>query len=162
MGLPYPGGPHVDRLARQGDPKAFFLAHPLRGDKNFSFSGLKTSFLYLLRDETAKDADFVEKRRADLCATLQATIIEILLSKLRKHIEETGILRVAIGGGVAANEGLRGALKALGVEMGLEVFLPARRFTTDNAAMIAIAGYFKCQVGEFASQDVTASPRLPV
>lgn len=162
IGLPYPGGPHIDRLAQQGNPKAFTLAHPMRGDKNFSFSGLKTSFLYLLRDELAIDTDFIEKRRADLCAVLQATIIDILLTKLRKNIKTTGIRRVAIGGGVAANGGLRDALLALGDEMGLEVFLPERRFTTDNAAMIAIAGHFKFKAGEFAEQSVTAAPRLQV
>lgn len=162
IGLPYPGGPHVDRLAQQGNPGAFTLAHPLRGDKNFSFSGLKTSFLYLLRDEVARDADFIEKRRADLCAVLQASIIDILLTKLRKNIKATGIRRVAIGGGVAANGGLRNAIVALGDELGLEVFLPERRFTTDNAAMIAIAGYFKFIAGEFAEQSVTAAPRLVV
>lgn len=162
MGLPYPGGPHVDKLSQQGNPKAFTLAHPLRSERDFSFSGLKTSFLYLLRDEVAKDPDFIEKRREDLCAVLQSKIIEILLYKLRKNIKATGLRRVAVGGGVAANGGLRNALVALGEELGLEVFLPERRFTTDNAAMIAIAGHFKYLAGEFASQSVTASPRLAV
>lgn len=162
IGLPYPGGPHIDKLATQGNPSAFTLAHPLRGNNDFSFSGLKTSFLYLLRDGVANDPHFIENRKADLCAALQATIVDILLTKLRKHINATAIRRVAIGGGVAANEGLRTALVALGDEMGLEVFLPQRRFTTDNAAMIAIAGHFKFLAGEFASQSVTASPRLAV
>lgn len=162
MGLPYPGGPHVDRLSRLGNENAFTLAHPLRSDRDFSFSGLKTSFLYLLRDEQAKDAGFIANRKEDLCAVLQATIIEILLHKLRKNIKATGIRRIAVGGGVAANGGLRDALVALGEEMQLEVFLPERRFTTDNAAMIAIAGYFKYLAGEYASQSVTASPRLAV
>lgn len=162
MGLPYPGGPHVDRLAQAGNPRAFELAHPLPQGTNFSFSGLKTSFLYLLRDGITANPRFIEEHQADLCASLQTTIIEILLRKLRRCIKQSGVRRVAIGGGVAANSGLRNAMVALSEELGLELFLPERRFTTDNAAMIAIAGLFKYQRGEWSRQAVGVSPRLRV
>ena len=162
IGLPYPGGPHVDRLASEGNPHAFSLAKPLPQGLDFSFSGLKTSFLYTVRDGLAQDASFVEQHRADLCASLQHTIIEILLRKLGKAVASTGIRCVTLGGGVAANSGLRNALVAWGQKRGAEVFLPERRFTTDNAAMIAIAGLFRYRAGLFASQDLTPAPRLAV
>lgn len=162
IGLPYPGGPHVDRLAQQGNPKAFELAHPLLHEPNFSFSGLKTSFLYLLRDALATNPHFIAERQADLCASLQATIIDILLAKVKRWLNATGIKHLAIGGGVAANEGLRRAVEQLGNERHIATYIPARRFTTDNAAMIGIAGLFKYRSGEFAQQDIVASPRLKV
>jgi len=162
MGLPYPGGPHIDRLAKLGNPLAFSFTRPYLQGIDFSFSGLKTSFLYLLQRELQKDPDFVEKYREDLCASLQFTILDILMRKLRKAIKQTGIRQVAIGGGVAANEGLRNAVANLGQEMHVEVFIPERRFTTDNAAMIAIAGLFKFRAGLFSDQSVKAVPRASV
>lgn len=160
IGLPYPGGPHIDRLAQQGNPQAFQLARPLPQGMDFSFSGLKTSFLYLVRDHLQEDPDFLETRLPDLCASFQFTIIDILLRKLRRAIKQTGIRTVAIGGGVAANGGLRTAMLALAEELRLKLFLPDRKYTTDNAAMIAIAGYFKYREGLFADQTISPQPRL--
>jgi len=162
MGLPYPGGPYVDRLAKQGNPDAFTLKRPYLQGLNFSFSGLKTSFLQLVQKELSVDACFIEKRKEDLCASLQSTIVEILLYKLRKAIAQTGVRQVAIGGGVAANDGLRCAVQTLGEELHLDVFIPERRFTTDNAAMIAIAALFKYRAGLFSDLTVKAIPRISV
>ncbi len=162
MGLPYPGGPYVDRLAKQGNPKAFTLKRPYLQGLDFSFSGLKTSFLQLVENGVAADIDFVENRKEDLCASLQSTIIEILLYKLRKAIAQTGVRQVAIGGGVAANDGLRDAIRSLGEELHIDVFIPERRFTTDNAAMIAIAALFKFRAGLFSDLTVKAIPRVSV
>ena len=158
MGLPYPGGPHIDRLASAGNPHAFKLAHPLQQGLDFSFSGLKTSFLYLLRDGLKKSPTFISDNLSDLCASLQATIIDILITKLKRAIELTHIQHIALGGGVAANGGLRSAME----QLGLRIYLPERRFTTDNAAMIAIAGLFKYRAGSFAGQEVAPAARLPV
>ncbi len=162
MGLPYPGGPYVDRLAKQGNPKAFTLKRPYLQGLDFSFSGLKTSFLQLVENGVAADIDFVENRKEDLCASLQSTIIEILLYKLRKAVAQTGVRQVAIGGGVAANDGLRDAIRSLGEELHIDVFIPERRFTTDNAAMIAIAALFKFRAGLFSDLTVKAIPRVSV
>ncbi|PIE84413.1 MAG: tRNA (adenosine(37)-N6)-threonylcarbamoyltransferase complex transferase subunit TsaD [Bacteroidia bacterium] len=162
IGLPYPGGPVVDKLAHEGNPGAFTLARPLPQGLDFSFSGLKTSFLYLVRDHLEQNPKFIEENLTDLCASLQFTIIDILLRKLRRAITETGVKTVTIGGGVAANSGLRAAMEQLASEMALDLFLPERRFTTDNAAMIAIAGYFKHQAGLFATQDIAPMPRMHV
>lgn len=153
MGLPYPGGPHVDKLAAAGDPTRFTFARPMVGELDFSFSGLKTSFLYTVRGEVARDKDFVAGNLEDLCASLQHTIISILLARVEKAVKKYGINRVAIGGGVSANSGLRGALAELGAERGWDVFIPERFLTTDNAAMIAITGYFKAIRGEFCPLD---------
>ena len=158
LGLPYPGGPHIDRLASAGNPHAFKLAHPLQQGLDFSFSGLKTSFLYLLRDGLKKSPTFISDNLSDLCASLQATIIDILITKLKRAIELTHIQHIALGGGVAANGGLRSAME----QLGLRIYLPERRFTTDNAAMIAIAGLFKYRAGSFAGQEVAPAARLPV
>ena len=141
MGLPYPGGPHIDRLAQEGDAKRFRFAKPHIEGLNYSFSGLKTSFLYTLRDALRTDADFIEKNRADLAASLQRTIIEILIDKLDKAVKQTGVKTVAIGGGVSANSGVRQAVADYCEANGLTAFIPKRSFTTDNAAMVAIAGY---------------------
>lgn len=162
MGLPYPGGPHVDKLAKIGDPQAFTFKRPYLQGLDFSFSGLKTSFLQLVQKESAVDSNFVEKRRADLCASLQHAIIDVLLFKLRKALSLTGVRQFAIGGGVAANEGLRRAVQDLSEELHLEVFVPERRFTTDNAAMIAIAGLFKFRAGLFSDLTVNATPSVAV
>ena len=160
MGLPYPGGPVIDRLAKEGDPKAFRFARPRVEGFDYSFSGLKTSFLYTLRDEVADDPDFIERRKADLCASLQATIIEILLKQLVRASKETGIRDIAIAGGVSANSGLREAVAAEGRKRGWHTFLPEFKFTTDNAAMIAMAGYHRYRLGEFASPDIAPVARL--
>ena len=160
MGLPYPGGPVIDRLAREGDPKAFHLAHPRVEGYDYSFSGLKTSFLYMLRDAVAQDPDFIERHKADLCASLQSTIVEILLDKLIRASKETGIRDIAIAGGVSANSGLRNGIVGTGRRRGWRTFLPEFKFTTDNAAMIAMAGYYRYQQGEFSSLDVSPVARL--
>jgi len=149
MGLPYPGGPHIDRLAAEGDPTRFHFAKPHIPGLDYSFSGLKTSFLYTLRDAVKTDPDFIEKNRADLAASLQHTIIDILLDKLDKAVKQTGVSTVAIGGGVSANSGVRSAVADYCTRHGLKAFIPERAFTTDNAAMVAIAGYFKFLKGDF-------------
>ena len=143
MGLPYPGGPHIDRLAAEGDPDRFKFAKPHIPGLDYSFSGLKTSFLYTLRDEVKSNPGFVKENMADLAASLQRTIIDILLDKLRKAVKQTGVTTVAIGGGVSANSGVREAVARYCESEGLTAFIPERAFTTDNAAMVAIAGYFK-------------------
>ena len=160
MGLPYPGGPVIDRLAKEGDPKAFRFARPHVEGYDYSFSGLKTSFLYTLRDAVAKDPEFIERHKADLCASLQATIVEILLDKLIRASKETGIRDIAIAGGVSANSGLRNGITATGARRGWRTFLPEFKFTTDNAAMIAMAGHYRYRNGEFASLDVSPVARL--
>jgi len=160
MGLPYPGGPVIDRLAKEGDPKAFRFAKPHVDDFDYSFSGLKTSFLYTLRDEAAADPDFVEKNRADLCASLQKTVVDILLDKLIKASKATGIKDIAIAGGVSANSGLRNGIVDEGRRRGWRTFLPEFKFTTDNAAMIALAGYYRYKHGDLASLDVAPAARL--
>ncbi len=160
MGLPYPGGPVIDRLAKEGNPKAFRFAKPHVADLDYSFSGLKTSFLYTLRDEVAADPDFVEHHKADLCASLQRTIVEILLDKLVKASKLTGIRDIAIAGGVSANSGLRDGIVNEGRKRGWRTFLPEFKFTTDNAAMIALSGYYRYLKGDLASLDVAPIARL--
>lgn len=151
MGLGYPGGPVIDRLAATGDPLRFRFARPKVGELDFSFSGLKTSFLYTLRDESLKDADFVERNKADLCASLQHTIISILVDRVEKAAAKYNIRTVAIGGGVSANSGLRSAIADAGVRNGWQTFVPERFLTTDNAAMIGITAHYKFLRGDFAS-----------
>ena len=161
MGLPYPGGPVIDRLAKEGDPKAFSFAKPhVKGEFDYSFSGLKTSFLYTLRDKVAEDADFIEKNKADLCASLQHTIIDILLDKLIKATKSLGIKEVAIAGGVSANSGLREAIAETGRRRDWNTYIPEFKFTTDNAAMIAISGYYRYNQGMISGLDVAPVARL--
>ena len=162
MGLPYPGGPHIDRLAAQGDPLRFRFARPHIAGLDYSFSGLKTSFLYTLRDALAADPGFIEANKADLAASLQHTIIEILIDKLRKAIRQTRVATVAIGGGVSANSGVREAVAQLCREEGVEAFIPQRAFTTDNAAMVAIAGHFKYLDKDFCSYSEAPFARVTV
>lgn len=162
MGLPYPGGPHIDRLAAEGDPEAFRFARPRIPGLDYSFSGLKTSFLYTLRDNLRTDPDFIEKRRADLAASLQSAIIDILMSKLAKAVEATGVDTVAIGGGVSANSGVRNAVAEFCSSKGIRAFIPERRFTTDNAAMVAIAGYFKYLERDFCHYDSVPYARIEI
>ena len=162
MGLPYPGGPHIDRLAAQGDPHRFKFAKPHIPGLDYSFSGLKTSFLYTLRDALKTDPDFVSKNLPDLAASLQATIIGILLDKLEKAVAQTGVSTVAIGGGVSANSGVRAAVAEFCELRGLRAFIPERAFTTDNAAMVAIAGYFKYLDRDFCPYEATPYARVTV
>ncbi len=162
MGLPYPGGPHIDRLATKGDAHRFKFARPHIPELNYSFSGLKTSFLYTLRDAKKLDPDFIEKNKADLAASLQYTIIEILLDKLRKAVDMTGVKTVAIGGGVSANSGVRQAIAEYCKSKGLNAFIPERSFTTDNAAMVAIAGYFKYLDNDFCHYDAVPYARVSI
>lgn len=162
MGLPYPGGPHIDRLAAEGNPAAFKFAKPRIPGLDYSFSGLKTSFLYTLRDAVKDDADFVEKNKADLAASLQKTIIDILLDKLDKAVRQTGVRTVAIGGGVSANSGVRAAVSDYCCRHGLKAFIPERIFTTDNAAMVAIAGYYKFLDKKFCRYEDTPFARVTV
>ena len=162
MGLPYPGGPLIDKMSKEGNPKAFTFSKPRIPGLDYSFSGLKTSFLYLLRDEMAKDPEFIGKNQKDLCASLQYTIIEILLAKLKLAALQTGIKEIAVAGGVSANSGLRKALNELAAVQGWNMFIPPFKFTTDNAAMIAITGYYKYLKGDFAGQDVVPYSRVTI
>ncbi|MCF0186825.1 MAG: tRNA (adenosine(37)-N6)-threonylcarbamoyltransferase complex transferase subunit TsaD [Bacteroidaceae bacterium] len=161
MGLPYPGGPVIDNLASEGDADMFKFSKPHIPGFDYSFSGLKTSFLYTLRDEVAKAPDFIEKNKAHLAASLQKTIVDILMDKFTKAIIKTQIKNIVIGGGVSANSGVRNAVEAYCRRRGLRAFIPKRKFTTDNAAMIAIAGYYKfldkqfCDMGEAPFARVT-------
>ncbi len=159
MGLGYPGGPIIDRKAKIGNPKAFKFAKPRIDALNYSFSGLKTSFLYLVRDAVAENPNFVAEHVDDLCASLQHTIIEILIEKVTLALKQTGIKELAIAGGVSANSGLRQAIVDLGTKLKLKVHIPAFKYTTDNAAMIAISGYHKYLTGKFDSQTITADAR---
>lgn len=160
MGLGYPGGPVIDKHAHQGNPKSFVFAKPNIKGLDFSFSGLKTSFLYTLRDKIAENKNFIDENIDDLCASLQFTIISVLIDKLKKAVKETGIRQITIGGGVAANSELRDTLSATADKLGWEVFIPERKYTTDNAAMIAGAGYFKYLKNEFASMELSPDARL--
>ncbi|MDR1582477.1 MAG: tRNA (adenosine(37)-N6)-threonylcarbamoyltransferase complex transferase subunit TsaD [Prevotellaceae bacterium] len=155
MGLPYPGGPVIDSLAKEGNPAAFSFAKPKVADFNYSFSGLKTSFLYFLQKKVAENPEFVEENKANLCASIQNTIIDILMDKLIKAVAKTGIKDVAIAGGVSANSGLADRLQQTGIKYGWNVFVPKRKFTTDNAAMIAITGYFKYRKSLFSTLEST-------
>ena len=160
MGLGYPGGPVIDRLAKQGDPNRFKFAKPHIPGLDYSFSGIKTSLLYFVRDEMAKDPEFMEKNKEDICASFQKTLIDILMDKLVKAAKQTGIKDITIGGGVSANSGLRERLQAAGAKRGWRTFLPEFKFTTDNAAMIAIAGYFHYLAGERTPLDVAPVSRM--
>ena len=153
MGLGYPGGPIIDRLARRGNPKAYQFAEPQIPGYDYSFSGLKTSFLYNLRDWIKDDPDFIEHHKEDLAASLEWTIVDILMKKLRKAVKDTGIKHVAVAGGVSANNGLRNAFHDHARRYGWTVYIPKFSYTTDNAAMIGIVGYYKYLDGEFCSID---------
>ena len=156
MDLGYPGGPIIDRLAKEGDPKAFHFATPHIGGYDYSFSGLKTSFLYFLRDKLVTQPDFIEQHKADLCASIQSTIVDFLLGKLERAAKATGVRNVAIAGGVSANSCLRERLTAMGQRHRWQVFIPKMQFCTDNAAMVGIAAYYKYLKGEFA--DLSLPP----
>lgn len=160
MGLPYPGGPHIDRLASQGDPDRFKFSKPHIAELDYSFSGLKTSFLYTVRDGIKENPDFIKDNLADLCASLQKTIVDILLNKLKKAIRQTGVKHVTIGGGVSANSGVRAAVEELSKKQGVKAWIPKRIFTTDNAAMVATAGYFKYLKDDFCPLDLPPFARV--
>ena len=162
MGLPYPGGPHIDRLAAEGDATKFKFAKPHISGLDYSFSGLKTSFLYTLRDAMRDDPDFIEKNRADLAASLQKTIIDILLDKLHKAVKISGVKTIAIGGGVSANSGVREAIAEYCKRHHLNAFIPERSFTTDNAAMVAIAGYYKYLAKDFCPYNAAPYARVTI
>lgn len=159
MGLPYPGGPVIDRLARQGNPRAFHFSRPDGGGLNYSFSGLKTSFLYQVREQVALEPDFVKHHLPDLAASLEGAVIDILMKKLRRAVERTGIRQVALSGGVSANTGLRQAFAEHARRLGWQIFIPPFCYTTDNAAMIAMAGLFKFRDGDFADISIPACAR---
>lgn len=160
MGLGYPGGPIIDRLAKQGDPQRFTFSKPHIPGLDYSFSGVKTSLLYFVRDELAKDPEFMEKNKEDICASFQKTLIDILMDKLVKAVKQTGIKEIAIGGGVSANSALRERITQEGLRRGWKTYLPKLKFTTDNAAMIAVAGYHLFLAGDRAPLDIAPVSRL--
>lgn len=162
MGLPYPGGPVVDKLAKQGDADKFKFNKPRIANYDYSFSGLKTSFLYFLRDELKKDADFIEKNKEDLCASLQKTIVDILMDKLRLAAKDTQINEIAVAGGVSANSGLRNAFVDHAQKFGWNIHIPKFAYTTDNAAMVAITGYYKFLENDFCDKSVVPYARTSI
>ncbi len=159
LGLPYPGGPLLDKYAQLGSPRAFPFPKPKVDGLNFSFSGLKTSILYFVQRETIKNPDFISENRNDICASIQFTIIEILMDKIKTAVKQTGITQIAIGGGVSANSGIRNALNNAEKTMGWKTYIPKFEYCTDNAAMIGIVGYLKFKEKEFATKEVTAKAR---
>lgn len=162
MGMGYPGGPIIDRLARQGNPNAYTFSKPHIPGLDYSFSGLKTSFLYSLREWLKDDPDFIEHHKEDLAASLEKTIVDILMDKLRKAVKATGIKEVAVAGGVSANNGLRNAFHEHADKYGWKIFIPKFGYTTDNAAMIAITGYYKYLDKDFCSIDKPAYSRVTI
>lgn len=162
MGLPYPAGPIVDKLASEGDPERFTFNKPRIEGLNYSFSGLKTSFLYFLRDELKKNENFIEENKKDLCASLQKTIVDILIGKLKRAVRETGIKEITVAGGVSANSGLRDGLSIFAEKEGCKLFVPPFKFTTDNAAMIAIVGHYKYLQGQTADHTKVPFARMVI
>lgn len=162
LGLTYPAGPEIDRLASEGNPDSYNFTKPRISNLNYSFSGLKTAFMYFLRDQLKEDPDFIKMNIKNLCASLQRTIVEILLDKLLSASIQTGINEITLAGGVSANSGLRKTIISLSDKNNWKVYIPPMEFTTDNAAMIAIAGYYKYLKGEFVGQDIIPSARLKI
>lgn len=162
MGLPYPGGPHIDRLASEGNAMRFKFAKPRIPGLDYSFSGLKTSFLYTLRDAMKDDPQFIEENKSDLAASLQKTIIDILLDKLGKAVDQYPVNHLAIGGGVSANSGVRKAVEEFCVKKGIKPWIPQRAYTTDNAAMVAAAGYFKFLQNDFCPLEAAPYSRVTI
>ncbi len=162
MGLPYPGGPMIDKLAATGNPNAFKFSRTIMPDLDFSFSGIKTAFLYFIRDETKKDADFVETRKNDICASLQVHLISMLMEKLEQASIELNIKEIAIAGGVSANSGLRREIKQRGKQLGWTTFIPDFQYCTDNAAMVAMVAHHKYLNNKFSDLSTTPLARMPV
>jgi len=162
LGLPYPGGPLIDKYSKQGNPKAFKFTKPKVGDLEFSFSGLKSNILQLIQREEKKDADFIEKNLVDLCSSIQSTIVSILLEKIDNAVKHTGISQIAIAGGVSANSGLREALLERENSHKWKVYIPKFEYCTDNAAMIAVAGYYKYLNADFTDNSVSAKARYKI
>jgi len=160
LGLPYPGGPLIDKYAQLGNPKAFAFTKPKVPGLDFSFSGLKTAILYFIQKNVAENPNFIEENRDDICASIQHTIIEILMDKVRMAVEQTGITQIAIGGGVSANSGIRSTLKATEQKFGWKTFIPKFEYTTDNAAMIGIVAYQKFRNENFENPDVVSKARI--
>lgn len=160
LGLPYPGGPHIDRLAENGDDKFMKFNRSNVANYDYSFSGMKTSFLYALQKHVKESPDFIEKHRADICASYQRALLDVLFSKLEKAIKDTGISNVALAGGVSANSALRRRLHNLGIQKQLNTYIPPFEYTTDNAAMIGIAGFFNYKAGEFADLSIGSSAKI--
>ncbi|MDF1516563.1 MAG: tRNA (adenosine(37)-N6)-threonylcarbamoyltransferase complex transferase subunit TsaD [Lutibacter sp.] len=162
LGLPYPGGPFVDKYARLGNPNAFEFSKPKMADLNFSFSGLKTGILYFIQKKVKENPNFIEENLNDICASIQRTIVEILFDKLEKAVELTGIKHIAIAGGVSANSEIRETLKATEEKFGWKTYIPKFEYTTDNAGMIAIVGYLKYLENDFSNQNTSTTARLKV
>ena len=160
LGLHYPGGPLIDQLAKEGNPKKFTFTKPKIPGLNFSFSGLKTQILYFIQKNVAENPNFIEENKADICASIQFTIIEILMDKLKLAVAQTGIKQIAIGGGVSANSGIRSTLKESESKLGWKTFIPKFEYTTDNAAMIGIVGYQKYKNERFSDANVVSKPRI--
>jgi len=160
LGLPYPGGPLIDKFAQEGNPKAFAFTKPKMPGLDFSFSGLKTQILYFIQKNVALNPTFIEENKADICASIQHTIVQILMDKLKLAVAETGINRIAIGGGVSANSGIRTTLKAAENKYGWKTYIPKFEYTTDNAAMIGIVGYYNYLEENFSQADVTSKARI--
>lgn len=162
LGFPYPGGPLIDKFSKTGNPKAFKFTKPKVEGLDFSFSGLKTAVLYFVQKQLKENPDFIEQNRDDICASIQYTIVEILMDKLKKAVKQTGIKEIAIGGGVSANSGIRKALMDAEEKYGWKTHVPKFEYTTDNAAMIGIVGYYKYLKGEFTDLSVTAQARYKI
>lgn len=162
LGLPYPGGPLIDKYAQSGNPLAYEFAEPRIEGYNFSFSGMKTSFLYFIREQLESNPNFMEDHREDICASIQHAIVSFLMKKLKRAARETGIKEIAIAGGVSANSGLRKTVQEHAEKFGWNVYIPKMAYCTDNAAMIAITGYYKYLKGEFAGLDITPKARMAV
>ena len=160
LGLPYPGGPLIDRYAKEGDPLRFKFPMGEMPNLDFSFSGIKTAILYFLRDNKKVNPDFVSENLSDICASIQHTLVQMLLTKLKRAARETGIRDIAIAGGVSANSGLRASLIQLGTAQGWNIYIPSFDYCTDNAAMIAIAAQFKYELGDFTDQTISPLPRM--
>jgi len=162
LGMPYPGGPLIDKYAQSGNPKAFKFTKPKVNGLDFSFSGLKTAVLYFIQKQVKENPKFIEENRDDICASIQYTIVEILMDKLKMAVKQTGINQIAIGGGVSANSGIRKTLKEAEKKYGWKTYVPKFEYTTDNAAMIGIVGYYKYLKGDFANLSVTAQARYKI
>ena len=162
LGLPYPGGPLIDKYAQRGNPEAFKFSKPKVPGLNFSFSGLKTGILYFIQKQTRSNENFIQENLNDLCASIQATIVTILMDKLKKAVKETGIKQIAIGGGVSANSGIRNTLKEMEQTHGWKTYIPKFEYCTDNAAMIAIVGHLKFKEGHFTNESITAKARYHI